>query len=63
MLEERFREWHQVSEYADSLNITSDYLNTVMKDAVGTNAKDFIQSRIIVESSVWEYIQSYLLRR
>lgn len=50
LLEERFREWHQVSEYADSLNITSDYLNTVMKDAVGTNAKDFIQSRIIVES-------------
>jgi AraC family transcriptional activator of pobA len=50
LLEERFREWHQVSDYSDSLNITSDYLNTVMKDAVGTNAKDFIQKRIIVES-------------
>ena len=50
LLEERFLEWHQVSEYADFLNITSDYLNSVMKDAVGTNAKDFIQSRIIVES-------------
>lgn len=50
LLELHFREWHQVSDYAAELNITSDYLNNVMKSSVGSTAKDFIQSRIIIEA-------------
>lgn len=50
LLERKFNEWHQVSKYAKALNITSDYLNSVMKDSVGTTAKDFIQNRVVIEA-------------
>ncbi|MBN2485109.1 MAG: helix-turn-helix domain-containing protein [Bacteroidales bacterium] len=49
-VEKNFRKWHKVSDYAGSLNITSDYLNNVIKTAIGKTAKDFIQERIILEA-------------
>jgi AraC-like DNA-binding protein len=50
LLEERFREWKKVSEYAAALNLTSDYLNSVIKGTVGTTAKELIQQRIVLEA-------------
>jgi len=49
-LDQKYKEWHQVSDYARELDITSDYLNSVMKSATGTSAKDFIQKKIVIEA-------------
>jgi AraC family transcriptional regulator, transcriptional activator of pobA len=50
LLEEKFRVWHKVNEYADKLSITPDYLNNIVKDSVGKTAKEMILSRIVLEA-------------
>ena len=50
IVEEHFKEWHQVKEYAEVLNVSPNYLNEVIKSAVNTSAKDFIQDRIVLEA-------------
>lgn len=50
LLEKQFTLWHKVSEYADALNISSDYLNKVVKTIVGKTAKELIQQRLILEA-------------
>lgn len=50
ILEEKFLQWHKVSDYAAELNITPDYLNNVLKSAIGKSAKEYIQQRIILEA-------------
>lgn len=41
---------HQVKFYADSLNVTPNYLNEVIKSSINVSAKDFIQNRLILEA-------------
>ena len=48
LLNEKHKEWHGTSQYADALNITSDHLNRTIKSLVGRTAKEMIQSRIII---------------
>ncbi len=48
LVNERYMEWHQTSDYAGELSVTPDYLNRVVKSLVGKTAKEIIQSRIIV---------------
>ncbi|UTW63924.1 AraC family transcriptional regulator [bacterium SCSIO 12741] len=48
LLENHFKEWHQVKEYAQAMNVTPDYLNTSVKSLTGKSAKEHIQSRITV---------------
>jgi AraC family transcriptional regulator, transcriptional activator of pobA len=50
IVENHFREWHQVKKYAEKLNVTPSYLNDVIKLAIGISAKDFIQNRLILEA-------------
>lgn len=50
LLEQHFSEWHKVGDYAEAMSITPDYLNSVLKSAIGTNAKDYIQNRIVLEA-------------
>lgn len=50
LLNEKYKEWHQTSEYAGELNVTPDYLNRVVKSLTGKTAKEFIQSRIVTEA-------------
>lgn len=50
ILEEKHTEWHKVADYSNYLNITPDYLNSVIKEIVGKNAKEFIQQRIVLEA-------------
>ncbi len=50
LLEENFEHWHKVNDYAAKLNITPDYLNNVLKAAIGKSAKEYIQQRIILEA-------------
>lgn len=49
-LDVNFKKWRQVNDYASELNISSDYLNNVIKTSVGKTAKELIQQRIILES-------------
>jgi AraC family transcriptional activator of pobA len=48
LLNEHYRQWHKVSEYADALHITADYLNSSVKSMTGKSAKEHIQSRITI---------------
>jgi AraC-like DNA-binding protein len=50
LIEEKFHEWHLVGDYSKALNITPDYLNGVLKSTTGTNAKEYIQNRLILEA-------------
>ncbi len=48
-VEKHFRQWHQVREYADALNVTPNYLNEVIRNTLDKSAKEFIQNRLILE--------------
>lgn len=50
MLEKNFLSMRKVSEYAEQLNISPDYLNNVIKSGIGKTAKELIQQRIILEA-------------
>lgn len=50
LVNDRFKEWHASSDYAEALSITPDYLNRVVKSYIGKTAKDYIQSRITTAS-------------
>jgi len=41
---------HMVSDYADMLAVTADYLNKIIKTSTGKSAKDHIQSKLIIEA-------------
>lgn len=49
-VESHFRQWHQVQQYAEAQNLSSNYLNEVIKAETGTSAKDFIQNRLLLEA-------------
>jgi AraC family transcriptional activator of pobA len=48
LLDQKYAQWHKVSDYASALNITSDYLNTSVNSLTGTNVKAHIQNRILL---------------
>jgi AraC family transcriptional regulator, transcriptional activator of pobA len=50
IVEKHFMEWHQVQDYANELNVTPNYLNEVIKSAMNVSAKEYIQSRIVLEA-------------
>lgn len=50
LVEKQFSKWHKVNEYANSLNISPDYLNNIIKTTIGKTAKEFIQERINLEA-------------
>ncbi len=49
-VENHFKSWHQVGDYADAQHLTSNYLNEIIKAETGTSAKDFILNRLILEA-------------
>jgi AraC-like DNA-binding protein len=50
LVESHFHKNHLVKFYAETLNISPNYLNEVIKSAVNVPAKDFIQNRLILEA-------------
>lgn len=50
LLNKHYVEYHKVSDYADKLAVTSDYLNKTVKSITGKSAKDHIQSKLIIEA-------------
>lgn len=49
LIELEFRQKHQVSEYADELGISPNYLNVLAKKHLGLSALQLINSRILLE--------------
>lgn len=49
-VEENFMREHQVNFYATALSVTPDHLNKTVKSLIGKTAKEYIQSRIVVEA-------------
>jgi len=50
LVDDHFSEWHQVKDYASSLNVTPGYLNEVIKSTIGQSAKEYIQNRLVLEA-------------
>lgn len=50
LLENNFKQWHKVSDYAAGLNVTEKYLSDYMRKAVGQTALDLIHDRIVLEA-------------
>jgi len=49
-LNKQYAAAHMVSDYADKLAVTSDYLNKTVKNLTGKSAKEHIQSKLITEA-------------
>ncbi|TNE54976.1 MAG: helix-turn-helix domain-containing protein [Bacteroidetes bacterium] len=49
-IEQHFREWHKVADYASEIHISPKHLSQVVKNLTGKTAKDLIQDRLILES-------------
>jgi AraC family transcriptional regulator, transcriptional activator of pobA len=50
LVENNFRRWHQVQEFADALHVSPNYLNEVIKSTINKSAKDYIQNRLMLEA-------------
>ena len=50
LLNKHYASMHLVSDYANKLNVTADYLNKTVKSITGKSAKDHIQTKIIIEA-------------
>ncbi len=50
LVERQYSKSHQVKDYAETLNVTPNYLNEVIKSSMNIPAKEFIQSRLILEA-------------
>ncbi|MGD9930218.1 MAG: AraC family transcriptional regulator [Mangrovibacterium sp.] len=50
LIDLHYKELHKVSDYADKLSVTSDYLNKSVKSLTGKSAKEYILERILLEA-------------
>ena len=50
LLNKKYATDHMVSDYANDLAVTSDYLNKIVKNLTGKSAKEHIQSKLIMEA-------------
>jgi AraC family transcriptional activator of pobA len=50
LVDENYKNWHQVQDYANALNVSPNYLNEVIKSSINKSTKDYIQNRIILEA-------------
>ena len=50
LLNKNYVAWHMVSDYANEMAVTADYLNKTVKNLTGKSAKDHIQSKLIIEA-------------
>jgi AraC-like DNA-binding protein len=49
-IEEHFRSWHKVSEYADRLGYSARTLNRLARQNTGLTAKQLIDERVVLEA-------------
>lgn len=59
LVNDNFTAEHSTSFYAGLLYITPDHLNRVIKQAIGKTAKEYIQSRILIEAKRLLYFTQF----
>ncbi|WP_304238618.1 AraC family transcriptional regulator [Jiulongibacter sediminis] len=47
-MDQQYSEQHEVSAYAQLLNVSEKYLNECVKDILGTNAKSLIAEKLVM---------------
>ncbi|MBN2615128.1 MAG: helix-turn-helix domain-containing protein [Bacteroidales bacterium] len=62
LVNQHFKTLHGSTPYAEQLNVTPDHLNRVVKSLSGKTAKDFIQSRIVIEAKRMLYFTELSLK-
>lgn len=50
LIEEKFRDWHKVKEYASKIHISPKHLSQTVKKLTGKVAKEHIQDRLVLEA-------------
>lgn len=50
MVDDKFRYWHKVSEYAGEIPISAKHLSSTVKKITGKSAKAIIQDRLLLEA-------------
>jgi len=50
LVDEKFREWHKVKEYAAEIHISPKHLSQTVKSVTGKVAKDHIKDRLVLEA-------------
>ena len=50
LIDRKFRTMRQASDYADLMNLSTAYLNSICKDNLGKTLTDIIQERVILEA-------------
>ncbi len=50
LVDQKYREWHDAASFAVELGISADHLNRTVKQFLGKTVKEYIQSRLVVES-------------
>ena len=50
LVDQNYRTLHKVSDYAQSMHITPNHLNEVIRQSIGTTAKEYILKRIFLEA-------------
>lgn len=50
LVNHNFRQLKRTSEYAEKLNITPNYLNSIVKDRLDLTAEQYIRNRVILEA-------------
>lgn len=48
LVNQHFKTWHGIAQYADALHVSPDHLNRVVKSLTGKTAKAYLQSRITI---------------
>jgi AraC-like DNA-binding protein len=50
LLEQQFRTWHQVTDYAERLGYSTRTLNRLARQNTGLSAKQFVDERVVLEA-------------
>lgn len=58
LVDQKHQQWHKTGDYAEHLNISSDYLNRLVKSLIGKTAKEYIQNRILISAKRMLYFSS-----
>jgi len=63
LVEQHFTEWHQVQDYAKELNVSPGYLNEVISAGIHKPAKEYILTRLILESKDYQFLLQKVSKR
>jgi AraC family transcriptional regulator, transcriptional activator of pobA len=62
LVEENYHNQHRVNEYAEKMNISPNHLNNVIKQHLGTTAKEYLLKRILLEAKKLAYFTDLSLK-